>query len=80
VGLVTVVSGNSVTVHGKGGSRTFALIGETNYREGKTKVSSAALRAGEKIRIRVMPGTVADPVAQTVTIVSTAAAGPSNTP
>ncbi|HET7660690.1 MAG TPA: hypothetical protein VFK66_09905 [Oryzihumus sp.] len=79
-GLVTVVTGNSVTVQGKGGSRTFGLVGATTFREGKAKVSSSALRSGEKIRVRAMPGTVTDPVAQTVTIVPTSAAEPSNGP
>lgn len=77
--VVSAVTTDSLTVDTPHGTRTYALTGTTRYREGKTPVQASAVQAGEKIRIRIVPGTAADPVAQIVSIVPSPAATPSPT-
>lgn len=69
--VVTAVTSGSVTVDTKRGAKTYTLNSATTYREGKAQVTASALQAGEKVRIRIVPGTASDAVAQTVTIVPT---------
>lgn len=77
--VVTAVTGSTVTVEIRRGSKTYTLTGATIYREGTSRVASSALHPGEKIRIRVAPGTAAHPVARAVAIVAASAATPSAT-
>ena len=77
--VVTAVTSGSVTVDTKRGAKTYTLNSATTYREGKAQVTASALQAGQKVRIRIVPGTTSDPVAQTVAIVPTQAAPASPT-
>lgn len=77
--VVTAVTSGSVTVDTKRGSTSFTLNSATTYREGKAEVTASAVQVGEKVRIRIVPGTASSPVAQAVTILPAPAAKASTT-
>lgn len=76
--VVTSVTSDSVTVDTAHGAKTYALTGTTTYREGTTTVQASAVQAGDRIRIRIVPGSAGHPVAQLVSILPSSSALPSS--
>lgn len=74
-GLVSVVTGSSMTIRTPGGTRTIALNSGTTYYQGKTKVTKTALTVGDVVGVRLADPKAASPVAAVVTILPAHLAG-----
>ncbi len=67
-GLVTAVTGDSVTVDTPRGSQTIALTTSTSYYDGQTKATKTVLAAGEIIGVRLVDPAAAKPVAKQIVV------------
>lgn len=74
-GLVSAVSGGSLTVRTPMGTKTVALNGSTTYYQGQTKTTLAAIKVGDVVHVRLVDPQATAPVAAVVTVVPAHVAG-----
>ncbi len=74
-GLVTSVTGNTVTVDTPRGSQTITLNASTTYYDGRTKATTSVLAAGEIIGVRLVDPAAAKPVAKQIVVLPAHVAG-----
>lgn len=67
VGVITALPASALDLKVHATTETVQLVPATTYRQGKVKTSSAALKAGDKVRVVLTPGT-STPTAKTVVI------------
>lgn len=67
-GLVSALSGNSLTVRTPGGSKTVTLNGSTTYYNGQTKASMSAVHVGDVVHVRLVDPKASKLVAAVVTV------------
>lgn len=68
-GLVTSVSGDSLTVRTPRGTETIALTSSTTYYEGQAKATRSAVSSGDVVHVRLVDPRATNKVAAVVTVV-----------
>ena len=74
-GLVSGVSGSSLTVRTPSGSQTIGLTGATTYYAGRTKATKAVVNVGDIVHVRLVDPQATTLVAAVVTVVPAHLAG-----
>lgn len=67
-GLVTAVTGDSVTLRTSDGTKTVALTGTTTYANGKATATKSILKVGSLVFVKLVDPAAAKPVAAAVTV------------
>lgn len=67
-GLVSSISGNTLTVRTHGGTKTVTLNGSTTYYTGQTKASKSAVHVGDVVHVRLVDPKATKPVAAVITV------------